>query len=632
MSILANLYESVACLEAYSKDGAYTNPVWDNPPYDFDGAVGQSRDVNIFLRNDGTSVLKTQGVDTLQIEAIDTESEGREEWFKFSSSESGLSYAVAGDPLTLSDMNPNDVDSIWARVTVPAGTDVGLYQEFSFRVSGYATPDATTFSEDFDVEIYVWYGVEGPIVEICVGGTIYDLTADVENVGAIHQTLEKEYGVSRLGNVTIKLKNEEARYTDQDADSIFYNTTYIGSWVRIKCGWGHGLTEDVGIRFQGRLHGIELNDDHTALMTCYDPLMDLMEAEITDAITFDESLTDSTNLASLQPIEICRYLIEDHLGLTWYDFDTQTEGDLVDADSFEEAYNALATYDLDATMWEAGSKVIDMIQDLLKITGAYMFPGSNGKIKFYVPSPARYWSDSNTYIADLDDADRRVVTSSIERSMDSVKNKIVWKRETTAVLAPSVEPVKLSEHNDAVSQGLYRERILEIKTKWNIDADIADDTANRLLARFGRPMLIYRGDLSWLSTGDALLEELGNLIKITDALFGLDEKQFEILTISKNLMSEKLSVVAYDAYYMSGKWGVFCSEADEGDGYGVTADDFDLWIHRFAYAGYADTDDPHYASGDVGFDPDGNANGVIDADYGTQDAYGNGIEELFEAW
>jgi len=89
-----------------------------------------------------------------------------------------------------------------------------------------------------------------------------------------------------------------------------------------------------------------------------------------------------------------------------------------------------------------------------------------------------------------------------------------------------------------------------------------------------------------------------------------------------------------DVSKIIGKFAIACSEDDEGDGLGITANDFSLWVKRYGFAGEADIGSAHEDVDSVnpGFDKDGNVNGEIDYDFPPLDDFGNGIEQLFVCW
>jgi len=484
--------------------------------------------------------------------------------------------------------------------------------------------------EDIDVQIKYGRTVPARQIGILVDATAYALDSDEIEIGTINQYLEKDYGVSRIGNVRVYLTNTGDRYSEDNPASLIADKDFLWTWIRIRCGWGPDLETDIATQFQGKLYELITTDQYVCVLSVYDPVKDLMDWEITADITFNAALVAGTALLSLNPLHIIKYLIEEvyvkngTYGLKWYNFDTSTYGDIIDTTSFDLAYSATIHTLVSDTLWEKGSNLLEMIQDLLKIVGGYMFTAPNGKLKFYVPSPERSFGTVNAYTGNIDSDPRQLYTSSVVISYEDIFNEVIWEvGPTSRVVGP---------FSASYSIGRFGKKTKELKTRWEIADASLELLSDRLLARFSEPYQKLNGELSYIEAGTALTEELGNVVSLTDRAHFIISKYFEIVKIGKNLPNESIAIETRDASTMTGKFMIACSEVDQGDGYGITADNFDLWIHRFGFAGRAYSTDPHYSGVEVGFDPDGNHNFIINPDYGTQDRWGNGIEEIFVAW
>lgn len=57
MATDVKLYKTEACLDAYSRSGAFTDPVFMYPIYYFRGNTGHVRDKQLFLKNVGDTYL-----------------------------------------------------------------------------------------------------------------------------------------------------------------------------------------------------------------------------------------------------------------------------------------------------------------------------------------------------------------------------------------------------------------------------------------------------------------------------------------------------------------------------------------------------------------------------------------------
>lgn len=496
---------------------------------------------------------------------------------------------------------------------------------------------AQAFQTDFDVEVYVTYGVPAHRIQLYIPPTIYNLDHDELQVGGITHHLAKEFGVVRLGNLQVDLRNfGKHTYSEDDAASFLKDKDYVWQWIRVRTGWGKNLDQDVETQFQGKLYDLTTFDNYTCTLIGYDPIKDLMEYEIDfkppNDVTFDEAYVAATSLESLTPMHIIKYLIEDMYwnngvpGLKWFNFDTGAYENIIDSDSFNSSLDATIHTVISPTTFDSPINLLTMIQDLLKIIGTYMFIARDGKIKFYTPSPERNWSNVNSYSGDpAETGYRELYVSRTKRSYDSIFNSISWKVGASGT--------SLGAFEDPSSIENFGKRSLEITTRWEISEFAIESLSQRLLARFARPIQKLFGRLSYIERGKALSEEIGNVVQVIDAAHSLSGKFYELTKVTRMLSEENIQFESQDAGAMQGKFAIACSEEDEGDGWGITADQFNLWVERFGFAAYAYGDDPFHQTGQpVGFDPDGNNNGQIDPDYGTQDKWGNGIEEIFIAW
>lgn len=129
MATIINAYKTSSYLDTYSKDGANDDPVFPYPPNDFDGDAGQSRDIELFIRNDGTTFLRNN-----TIFPYDLGGEGRATWVKLASTQVGLDTATEGAAISFVDLDPGDTTSVWERMTVPASTTLGNVTDVTVRI------------------------------------------------------------------------------------------------------------------------------------------------------------------------------------------------------------------------------------------------------------------------------------------------------------------------------------------------------------------------------------------------------------------------------------------------------------------------------------------------------------------
>lgn len=130
MALLINVYKTSSYLDAYSQAQSQTDPVFNFPPIDWDGDAGQSRDVELFMRNDGTLVARSVIITPTDISGTDETG-----WVKLSTTQGGLAGATPGATLIPPDLNPNDTYIFWERITVPAATSVQRKIDLTLRIT-----------------------------------------------------------------------------------------------------------------------------------------------------------------------------------------------------------------------------------------------------------------------------------------------------------------------------------------------------------------------------------------------------------------------------------------------------------------------------------------------------------------
>lgn len=129
MATSINAYKTSSYLDAYSKDGANDDPVFPYPPNDFDGDAGQSRDIELFIRNDGTTFLRNN-----TIFPYDLGAGGKQLWVKLAATQVGLDSAPAGGAISFVDLDPGDTTSVWERMTVPPSTPLENVTDVTVRI------------------------------------------------------------------------------------------------------------------------------------------------------------------------------------------------------------------------------------------------------------------------------------------------------------------------------------------------------------------------------------------------------------------------------------------------------------------------------------------------------------------
>lgn len=137
LEAILNVYKTNYYLDAYSKDGNLSDPIFKYPTSDFAGTSGESKDIQLFLRNDGDYITRN-----LVITPTDLSDSDESTWMKLATTQGGLDSAVAGAALSYeSDLNPNGTFVFWLRTTIPASTDAQRKVDLALRL----TYDSFTF-------------------------------------------------------------------------------------------------------------------------------------------------------------------------------------------------------------------------------------------------------------------------------------------------------------------------------------------------------------------------------------------------------------------------------------------------------------------------------------------------------
>ena len=490
-----------------------------------------------------------------------------------------------------------------------------------------------TQNTDTDIELYITRDVPSYIIEVFVpDDRKYSLTEDRMSLTSIRRQFDKEQGISRIGDVTLLLKNDANRYSITDASSIFYGKQHIGAWVRVIAGWGPRWANSPAVQFQGRIKSLKDTSNWTATMIIYDALKDFQDAAVgsgnTNVLDADNNAIlqiSETQVPGMNPIDILEYLVDTTFGIKWFNMDTLLEESALDATSMAAAKVATEGTRLGSTIWPDGSKLLDMVTDMMKMIGGYVYTGKDGKINVNVFAPSQT-SDADrslyNFIGDVTVKEPEIILSQRDSDKDSVVNQVSWKYGQAQT--------EYGSERDETSIEKYGLKNLNLTTKWelhNSDTLILDIATSRLLSRWAEPMAEYDAAISWLRNGDGLALDLGNFVSITDPALAVNNEVVETHRMEVNLETQVTKAVLYDASALQGKFWFFSSEVDEGDGLGITANNFAVnWLERFLFFSNNDTDNK------PAHDPSGNNNGTMEATIPPIDDWGNGIEENFIWW
>ncbi len=479
-----------------------------------------------------------------------------------------------------------------------------------------------TQDTDTDIELFITSDIPSYIVEVFVPDSRkFSLTEDRISLTSIRRQFDKEHGVSKIGDVTLTLKNDANRYSITDADSIFFEKQYIGAWVRIIAGYGPAWATSPAVQFQGRIKDLKDTSNWTATMLIYDALKDFDDA----AVSSSGLVVSDTFVSGMNPIDILEFLVDDIFQIKWFNMDTLLEESALDITSIAAARVATEGTRIGDTIWPDGSTLLDMATDLMKMIGGFIYTGKDGKVNVNVFAPSQTSGADRSifsFVGDVTVKEPEIVLSQRDSDKKNIINQVSWKYGQAQT--------EHGSERDTDSIAKYGVKNLDLTTHWelhNTDTLILDIATSRLLSRFAEPIAVYDAKISWLLNGDGLAIDLGDFVDITDSALSVVSEVVETHRMETNIETQTTQITFFDAAALLGKFWFFSSEIDEGDGLGITGSDFDTnWLRRFLFFSNDDNDNKPQ------FDQEGNSNGVVEATITPLDDWGNGIEESFIWW
>lgn len=133
--MLLKFYKTDEFLDTYSDDGSYSDPIFKRPDVRFDGVTGQTHIIRLYLRNDSAGEYSSILVIPVGADIPPSEIE----WMYLATSLAGLSVAIPGASLSLSNLAAGDHHVVWFSVVVPADTPSEDKKELALRVTAMLT-------------------------------------------------------------------------------------------------------------------------------------------------------------------------------------------------------------------------------------------------------------------------------------------------------------------------------------------------------------------------------------------------------------------------------------------------------------------------------------------------------------
>ena len=141
MSVIINIYKTVAYVDAYSKSGEMDDPIWPRSSFTWDGEAGQVRDIQVYARNDGTSPAYS-----VVAEVVDVSGPDESTWSKLAATQAALDGATPGNSLALGDIVSGGTISFWMRVAVPSETDPDDKTDLRLRTTASMSSSSSSSS------------------------------------------------------------------------------------------------------------------------------------------------------------------------------------------------------------------------------------------------------------------------------------------------------------------------------------------------------------------------------------------------------------------------------------------------------------------------------------------------------
>lgn len=143
------LYQTSAFTTTYSQDGSFDDPVWPKSSITWDGEAGEIKDIQIWVRNDGSVEAFDVEVDIVDIDGTDEST-----WTKLAATQAGLPGATAGASLALGNFAVTGTTNFWLRTQVPVGsdprdkTDLRIRSTASWSSSSSSSQSSSSSSSD----------------------------------------------------------------------------------------------------------------------------------------------------------------------------------------------------------------------------------------------------------------------------------------------------------------------------------------------------------------------------------------------------------------------------------------------------------------------------------------------------
>lgn len=254
----------------------------------------------------------------------------------------------------------------------------------------------------------------------------------------------------------------------------------------------------------------------------------------TSGDTYSFSTSYPRTAQELTPLGMVKHLVEDVANVVVYDVmnGAYYTSPFVDADFFSRNSGTSTGYICGE--WKAGSRVIEMIQDALKLEHMSIFPTESGRIGIW--STSDFQTGTTALVnGDPTGVDVNLIGGSVTDTLSDYANVVV------------VNYMDVDTGDDVSTQVSYPANVsapaeMEITVKWRAEDNTALTCASRALYRFSNTKRMYD-----LNTTLALADvDITKPIAIYDTFIGTNNEKVVVVERAIDINNQQIQLVAWN--------------------------------------------------------------------------------------
>lgn len=205
--------------------------------------------------------------------------------------------------------------------------------------------------------------------------------------------------------------------------------------------------------------------------------------------------------------------------------------------------------------WTKGTRVIDMIQDLLKVMNASLYPTPTGQIAIWHLAPEEVGATTGSATGDPEDPEVSILEAERIDSSEALANVVQWEYLDMAFAAgqdgqaPAIEPAFVTK-DDLAGTGFEEypgssdplELHRSVRVSWAVDDVTIDAAATRLLNRYKvrAPTFRIRGSISHV-----LEHDIVDAVSITEPVLSEFGTKILVTEVGLNAMANEAELIGY---------------------------------------------------------------------------------------